>query len=75
MPNCLALSAIWNREPGISAKEAWWSKNSLQNYGRRPVQRLQDHGILGPKTILGHCIHVNTAEMEIIQATGTMCVR
>ena len=41
---------------------------------RRPVQRLQDHGILGPKTILGHCIHVNTAEMEIIQATGTMCV-
>ena len=48
--------------------------DSLQNYGRRPVQRLQDHGILGPKTILGHCIHVNTAEMEIIQATGTMCV-
>ena len=37
--------------------------DSLQNYGRRPVQRLQDHGILGPKTILGHCIHVNTAEM------------
>ena len=34
--------------------------DSLQNYGRRPVQRLQDHGILGPKTILGHCIHVNT---------------
>ncbi len=48
--------------------------DSLQNYGRRPVQRLQDHGILGPRTILGHCIHVNTAEMEIIQATGTMCV-
>ena len=48
--------------------------DSLQNYGRRPVQRLQDHDILGPKTILGHCIHVNTAEMEIIQATGTMTV-
>ena len=48
--------------------------DSLQNYGRRPVQRLQDHGILGPRTILGHCIHVNTAEMEIIQATDTMCV-
>ena len=48
--------------------------DSLQNYGRRPVQRLQDHGILGPKTILGHCIHVNTAEMEIIQHTNTMVV-
>mgnify|MGYP002916543119 CR=1 FL=1 len=48
--------------------------DSLQNYGRRPVQRLQDHGILGEKTILGHCIHVNTAEMEIIRDTGTMVV-
>ena len=48
--------------------------DSLQNYGRRPVQRLQDHGILGPKTILGHCIHVNTAEMNIIKETGTMVV-
>ena len=48
--------------------------DSLQNYGRRPVQRLQDHGILGPKTILGHCIHVNTAEIELIKNTETMVV-
>ena len=48
--------------------------DSLQNYGRRPVQRLQDHGILGPKTILGHCIHVNSAEIELIKNTGTMVV-
>ena len=48
--------------------------DSLQNYGRRPVQRLQDHGILGPKTILGHCIHVNSAEMDLIKETGTMVV-
>ncbi len=48
--------------------------DSLQNYGRRPVQRLHDHGILGEKTILGHCIHVNTAEIELIKNTGTMVV-
>ena len=48
--------------------------DSLLNYGRRPVQRLQDHGILGSKTILGHCIHVNTAEIEIIKETDTMVV-
>ncbi|MEG0779050.1 MAG: putative aminohydrolase SsnA [Oscillospiraceae bacterium] len=48
--------------------------DSLQNYGRRPVQRLQDHGILGEKTILGHCIHINTAEMDIIKETNTMVV-
>ena len=48
--------------------------DSLQNYGRRPVQRLHDHGILGDKTILGHCIHVNPAEIELIQNTHTMVV-
>ncbi len=48
--------------------------DSLQNYGRRPVQRLQDHGILGDRTILGHCIHVNSAEMDIIKETGSMVV-
>ena len=48
--------------------------DSLQNYGRRPVQRLQDHGILGEKTILGHCIHVNSAEIDIIKQTDTMVV-
>ncbi len=48
--------------------------DSLQNYGRRPVQRLQDHGILGENTILGHCIHVNSAEIDLIRETGTMVV-
>ncbi|MBQ7713385.1 MAG: putative aminohydrolase SsnA [Oscillospiraceae bacterium] len=48
--------------------------DSLQNYGRRPVQRLHDHGILGEKTLLGHCIHVNSAEIELIKNTGTMVV-
>ena len=48
--------------------------DSLQNYGCRPVNRLLNHGILGEKTILGHCIHVNTAEMDIIKNTGAMVV-
>ncbi len=48
--------------------------DSLQNYGRRPVQRLHDHGILGNKTILGHCIHVNPAEIELIRETQSMVV-
>jgi len=48
--------------------------DSLRNYGRRPVQRLQDHGILGEKTILGHCIHLNSAEMEILRETDTAVV-
>ena len=48
--------------------------DSLRNYGCRPVNRLLNHGILGEKTILGHCIHINPAEMEIIRETGTVVV-
>ena len=48
--------------------------DSLQNYGCRPVNRLLNHGILGEKTMLGHCIHINPAEMDIMKETGTMAV-
>ncbi|HWS42195.1 MAG TPA: putative aminohydrolase SsnA [Pseudoflavonifractor sp.] len=48
--------------------------DSLRNYGCRPVNRLLNHGILGEKTMLGHCIHVNAAEMDIIKETGTSVV-
>ena len=48
--------------------------DSLRSYGCRPVNRLLNNGILGPKTLLGHCIHINPAEMDIIRETGTMVV-
>ncbi len=28
-------------------------------------------GVLGPRTIMGHCIHVSDAELEILRETGT----
>ena len=49
-------------------------EDTWEKYKKRPVERLRDKGILGPKTILGHCIHVNEAEMEIISGTDTMVV-
>ena len=48
--------------------------DSLRNYGCRPVNRLLYNGILGEKTLLGHCIHVSPAEMDIIKETKTMVV-
>ena len=48
--------------------------DSLRNYGCRPVNRLLYNGILGEKTMLGHCIHVSPAEMDIIKETNTMAV-
>lgn len=49
-------------------------EDTWEKYKKRPVERLYDKGILGPKTILGHCIHVNEAEMELIRETDTMVV-
>lgn len=48
--------------------------DSLKNYGCRPLNRLLYNGILGEKTLLGHCIHISPAEMDIIKETGTMTV-
>jgi putative selenium metabolism protein SsnA len=45
--------------------------DSLEKYGKRVVARLADADILGPKTILAHCVHVDPAEMALIRATGT----
>ena len=42
--------------------------------GIPPVERLLQHGLLGPDTMLGHCIHVTPAEMDIIRETGTHVV-
>ena len=46
--------------------------DSLRNYGCRPVNRLLYNGVLGEKTMLGHCIHISPAEMDILKETGTM---
>ena len=48
--------------------------DSLQHYGKRTVHRLHDMGILGEKTIAGHCIHMSPAEMDLLKATDTMVV-
>lgn len=46
----------------------------LKKYGKRIVNRLMDHGLLGPKTIAAHCIYVNGQEMDLLKETDTMVV-
>lgn len=46
----------------------------LKHYGKRIVDRLMDHDILGEKTLLGHCIYINPHEMDLIKDTDTMVV-
>jgi putative selenium metabolism protein SsnA len=46
-------------------------EDSLRKSGKRVVERLHDAGILGPRTILAHCVHVDPWEMEILRDSGT----
>ena len=44
---------------------------SLQRYGLRVAQRLEKFGILGPKTLVAHAIHIDETEADLFAATGT----
>ncbi len=46
--------------------------DSLRDHGKRPVFRLYDFGVLGEKSICGHCTHISAAEMDLLRETGTM---
>ncbi len=49
--------------------------DSLNQYHCLPIQRLERiGGILGEKTMLGHCIHLTDSELDTIRETGTMVV-
>lgn len=41
------------------------------HFGLRVVERLHQHGILGPKSIAAHCVHVNDNELDLLAETGT----
>ena len=45
--------------------------DSLNKYGRRVVDRLGLAGILGPKSIVAHAIHVDPAELNLLRDTLT----
>ncbi len=45
--------------------------NSLNKTGLRVIDRLQKHGILGPRTITVHGVHFDAREIQILVETGT----
>ncbi len=46
-------------------------QESLRQYNLRVVERLQKFGILGPKTLAIHCVHLDAFEKDILHRTGT----
>ncbi len=47
---------------------------SQRNYHLRVVERLNKFGILGPRSIAAHCVHVNRRELDLLSETQTAVV-
>jgi 5-methylthioadenosine/S-adenosylhomocysteine deaminase len=41
-------------------------KNNIQRYKKRSIEILHDFGLIGSRSILAHCIHINKREFDII---------
>lgn len=45
-------------------------QQSLQQFGVRPLSRMQSLGVLGPNTVLAHCVHMQAQELETLASMG-----
>jgi putative selenium metabolism protein SsnA len=45
--------------------------DSLYKYNKRVVHRLNEAGILGPKSIVAHAVHIDAQEMNLLHETNT----
>ncbi len=45
---------------------------TLRRTSKRVVERLHAAGVLGPKTIAAHCVHIDDFEVDILRETRTM---
>jgi len=53
------------------AEDLYDQTHCIDNYGKRVVERLNDSGVLNfEKTILGHCLHLNQNERDILKKSN-----
>ncbi len=75
----LERAAALGRELGAGfhihlAEAASDQEHSLATYGVRVTERLLRAGVLGPRTIAAHGVHVDEEEMDVLAGTGTAVV-
>jgi len=71
LADCVAASQDLDTGFHIHAAEAEADEyDSLYKYEKRVIDRLAEAGILGPKSIIAHCIHVDPAEKFLLRKTG-----
>ena len=69
-----ACRAAWPADEGFHIHVAEHEQDeydSLQKSKMRVVERLQNHQILGEKTIAAHCVHIDAGEISTLRDTRT----
>jgi len=56
------------------AEDAADVQDARQKYGKSTVQRLDDLGVLGPRSLAIHCVHVDEDDIGILRRTDTNVV-
>jgi 5-methylthioadenosine/S-adenosylhomocysteine deaminase len=54
-----------------AAETAAEVESCVAAHGRRPVELLDDLGLLGPRSVLAHGVHLTDAEIDRLAASGT----
>lgn len=54
-----------------SSETVWEVQESLRRFGRRPIEEFFNRGILGPRTVVAHCVWLDDREIKLLADTGT----
>ncbi|KRO78761.1 MAG: N-ethylammeline chlorohydrolase [Methylophilales bacterium BACL14 MAG-120910-bin43] len=49
-------------------------EDSIKAFGITPIQRMQDLGVLGPKLMAAHCVHVSEADAKLLSVNGVSAI-
>lgn len=72
LDQCVGLAAEFGAGCHVHTAEAAADVEACEReHGKRIVERWRDFGVLGPKTIAAHCVHVDEHEMELLAASHT----
>jgi len=54
-----------------SSESIWEVQESLTRWGKRPIEVFFDRGVLGPRSVVAHCVWLSDREIELLARTGT----
>ena len=54
-----------------SSETTWEVDESLRRWGKRPIEVFADRDLLGPHTVVAHCVWLDDREIGLLAETGT----